>query len=106
MKRLIPLVLLAALIPLMLFGCTAEDAVGAGLSVFLIVCYGILGIIGLLLFVLWIVTIVDCAKRSNDEFPGSGDNMKLVWLLLIILLGYIPSIVYYFMVMKKMPRNK
>jgi len=65
-----------------------------------------LGIIGLLLFVLWIVTIVDCAKRSNDEFPGGGDNMKLVWLLLIILLGYIPSIVYYFMVMKKMPRKK
>jgi uncharacterized membrane protein YqaE (UPF0057 family) len=32
--------------------------------------------------------------------------MKIVWLLLIIILGYIPSIIYYFMVMKKMPRKK
>jgi len=106
MKRLIPLILLIALVATMAFGCTSEEAVGAGIGIFMMVCYGIMGIIGLLLFILWIITIVDCAKRNNDEFPGGGDNMKLVWLLLIILLGYIPSIVYYFMVMKKMPAKK
>ncbi len=106
MRKLLPLILLIALVAVMAFGCTAEDALGAGISVFMIICYGILSIIGLLLFILWIVTIVDCAKRNNDEFPGGGDNMKVVWLLLIILLGYIPSIIYYFMVMKKMPRKK
>lgn len=105
MKKIIPIFFLAALLIITAAGCTAEDALGAGISVFMIICYGILSVIGLLLFILWIITIVDCAKRNNDEFPGGGDSMKIVWLLLIILLGYIPSIVYYFMVMKKMPRK-
>jgi heme/copper-type cytochrome/quinol oxidase subunit 2 len=106
MKKLLPLALIIMSIAAGVPACRAEDAVGAGLSAFLIICYGILVIIGLLLFILWIITIVDCAKRKSGEFPGGGENMKVVWLLLIILLGYIPSIIYYFMVMKKMPRKK
>jgi heme/copper-type cytochrome/quinol oxidase subunit 2 len=106
MKKLLTLVSLIMLVAALVSGCTAEDAAVGGLGAFMIICYGILVIIGLLLFVLWIITIVDCAKRKNDEFPGGGDNIKVVWLLLIILLGYIPSIIYYFMVMKKMPRKK
>ncbi|MCD4670802.1 MAG: PLDc N-terminal domain-containing protein [Actinomycetia bacterium] len=106
MKKLLLLILLVALVAVIVFGCTTEEAFGAGVGIFMIICYGIMGIIGLLLFILWIITIVDCAKRNNDEFPDGGDNMKIVWLLLIILLGYIPSIVYYFMVMRKMPGKK
>ena len=68
MKKLLSLILLVALVAVMVCGCTAEDAVGAGLGIFMVICYGILAIIGLLLFILWIVTIVDCAKRGNDEF--------------------------------------
>jgi len=111
MKKLIPLVLLAALIPLMLFGCTAEDAVGAGISVFMIVCWGVLALVGLFLFILWIITLVDCIKRDNSEFPGSGENTKTIWLVVLIVtfvvnFWWVASIVYYFMVMKKMPRKK
>ena len=32
MKRLLPLVLLTALMPLLVFGCTTEDAIGAGVG--------------------------------------------------------------------------
>ena len=69
MKKLIPLVLLAALIPLILFGCTAEDAVGAGISVFMIVCWGVLALVGLFLFILWIITWWTASKGIIANFP-------------------------------------
>ena len=111
MKRLLPLILLAALIPLLVFGCTAEDAAGAGFSVFMFVCWGVLALIGLFLFILWIITLVDCIKRGNDEFPGAGENTKTIWLVVLIVtfvvnFWWVAAIVYYFMVMKKMPRKK
>lgn len=113
MKKLLPILLMAALLIVMAAGCTAEDAVGAGLSVFLIVCFGVLGLVGLFLFIVWIVAIVDVAKRGNDEFPNATDNTKTIWLVVLIVtfvlgmgLSWIAAIVYYFMVMKKMPRKK
>jgi len=51
------------------------------------------------LFVFWVWTIVDVAKR---DFTNS--NERLIWLLLIILLAPIPSLVYYIVVMR--PNNK
>lgn len=47
------------------------------------------------LFIFWVWTIIDVAKR---EFTNS--NERLIWLLLLILLGFIPSIVYYIIVMQ------
>jgi uncharacterized BrkB/YihY/UPF0761 family membrane protein len=113
MKKLLPILLMAALLIVMAAGCTAEDAVGAGLSVFLVVCFGVLGLVGLFLFIVWIVALVDVAKRGNDEFPNATDNTKTIWLVVLIVtfvvgigLSWIAAIVYYFMVMKKMPRKK
>ncbi len=113
MKKLLLILLMAALLIVVVAGCTAEDAVGAGLSVFLIVCFGVLGLVGLFLFIVWIVAIVDVAKRGNDEFPNATDNTKTIWLVVLIVtfvlgmgLSWIAAIVYYFMVMKKMPRKK
>ena len=113
MKRLLPILLMAALLIVMVAGCTAEDAAGAGISIFLIVCFGVLGLIGLFLFILWIVALVDAAKRDNDEFPNATENTRLIWLVVLIVtfvvgigLSWITAIVYYFMVMKKMPRKK
>ena len=113
MKKLLPILLLAALLVVMAAGCTTEDAVGAGVGVFLFVCFGILGIIGLFLFILWIVDLVDCIKRGNDEFPNAGENTRTIWLVVLIVTfvvgigsSWIAAIVYYFMVMKKMPRKK
>ena len=51
MKKLLPVLLMTVLLAIMAAGCTAEDAVGAGFSVFMFVCWGILAIIGLLLYI-------------------------------------------------------
>ena len=111
MKKLLPILLIAALLVIMVTGCTAEDALGPGMIVFLFVCGGIIGIIFLLLFILWIVALVDVAKRDNDEFPNATENTKTIWLVVLIVtflvnFWWIAAIVYYFMVMKKMPRKK
>ena len=111
MKKFLPILLIAALLVIMVTGCTAEDALGTGMIVFLFVCGGIIGIIFLLLFILWIVALVDVAKRDNDEFPNATENTKTIWLVVLIVtflvnFWWIAAIVYYFMVMKKMPRKK
>ena len=51
--------------------------------------------------VLWIVMIVDVARREEKDFPDKGDNQKTIWLLIIILGGGIGAAVYYFLVYKK-----
>ena len=41
----------------------------------------------LVCFVLWIVAIVDCAKSNNPN--------KVVWIVVIILLPFLGSILYF-----------
>ena len=111
MKKLLPILLLAVLLVIMMTGCTTEEALGTGMIVFLFVCSGIIGIIFLLLFVLWIITLVDVAKRDSDEFPNATENTRIIWLVVLIVtfivnFWWIAAIVYYFVVMKKMPRKK
>jgi hypothetical protein len=110
MKKLILILLMIALLATMITSCTTEDALGTGMMVFLFVCSGIIGIIFLLLFVLWIITLVDVAKRDPDEFPNATENTKMIWLVVLIVtflvnFWWIAAIVYYFVVMKKMPRE-
>lgn len=96
-----------------LISCNAEDAVTAALGtatavpVAMWICFVvIMWLAGVFFFVIWIIMLVDCAKRENEEFPGAGENTKLLWILIIIFAGGIGAIVYYFLVMKKMPRKK
>lgn len=44
-------------------------------------------ILSILWFVLWIVALVDCIKSSNPN--------KVVWVLVIILLPFLGSILYF-----------
>jgi hypothetical protein len=44
-------------------------------------------ILSILWFVLWIVAMVDCVKSSNPN--------KVVWIILIILLPFLGSILYF-----------
>ena len=53
-------------------------------------------LVGILVFVLWIWMIIDCAKRNKFR---SGD--RVVWILLLVLTGLIGMILYYFMVMRE-----
>lgn len=52
--------------------------------------------LSVILFVLWLWMIIDCAKREKFK---SGD--RVVWILLLVLLGPLGMILYYFMVMRK-----
>jgi len=112
MKKITIPVLLAALVPLLMSGCSStEEAFGAGMSVLIFLCGGFIALIFIFLFVLWIITLVDCIKRKDSEFPGGGENTKTIWLVVLLVtfivnFWWVACIVYYFMVMKKMPREK
>ncbi|MBN1915698.1 PLDc N-terminal domain-containing protein [Candidatus Dojkabacteria bacterium] len=77
---------------------------GLGMASFWVVwmciyCVGIiLGIAGM---VLWLVMLIDLAKREDQNFPDKGENQKTLWLLIVILGGAIGALVYYFLVYKK-----
>lgn len=45
--------------------------------------------------VLWIIALIDVTKRDFKH-----DNDKTTWLLIVLLLGGIGAVVYYFTVMR------
>ncbi|MFZ3106330.1 MAG: hypothetical protein WA105_03000 [Candidatus Hydromicrobium sp.] len=124
MKKLLSLALLLSFAAVALLGvsCTNKETVenifgGMAVTGFVgiwICIAAIGGLIALFLFVVWIIALVDCAKRKPDEFPAGtgGENAKTIWLVILIAtffvtqLNGVAAIVYYFMVMKKMPRKK
>ncbi len=52
-------------------------------------------------FVFWIWMLVDCAKRKFRK-----ENEKVVWILIIVLVGLIGSIIYYFVVKRKAKKRR
>lgn len=57
-----------------------------------IILFLIIIIVGILGFVAWIWMIVDCSKRKKFK---QGD--RVMWILLLVLTGFIGMILYYFM---------
>ncbi len=53
------------------------------------------GILGLILFILDIIAIIDCVKSSLDT------GKKVLWIVLIIILPLIGLILYYLVGKKK-----
>lgn len=110
-------VVLAVSLMCLTAACTSEDAstaaigtaAAAGISglVGIYICFfAVAWAAGIFLFVVWIISLVDCAKRENLEFPSPSESTKVMWILIIVLAGGIGAIIYYFLVMKKMPRKK
>ncbi len=81
-------------------------AAAAGLGVVWLICMFFFFVIGIALLVFWILMLVDVIKRDESQFPGSTGNSKTIWLLIVILLGYIGAIVYYFVIKRKAPLPK
>ncbi|MBU2563701.1 MAG: DUF2516 family protein [Actinobacteria bacterium] len=124
MKKILSLTLLLSFAAMVLLGvsCTNKEAaenIFGGMAVTgfvgIWICIAVVGgLIALFLFVVWIIALVDCARRKPDEFPAGtgGENAKTIWLVILIAtffvtqLNGVAAIVYYFMVMKKMPRKK
>lgn len=101
MQKIIPSLLLAGLVGLV--GNTAQaqydnygttpDVVGAGLGIGLIIVWIVFMIVGLALSVFWIWMLVDAIKRPFDQ--------KTMWIILLIILGWIGAIAYYFVIKRK-----
>jgi hypothetical protein len=53
-------------------------------------------VLGILVFIFWIAMLVDCLKR---KFKNDSD--RIVWTLVIIFIGIIGALIYYFVVKRK-----
>lgn len=64
-----------------------------GLGAFLL--FFPLFLIGALFFIFWIIMLVDVASRKfkNDD--------KIVWILVVILVGIMGALIYYFVIYRK-----
>jgi len=67
--------------------------------IFIFLFYFLMFGIGVTIFVFWIIALVDVAKRKDDEFPSGGENIRVVWILLLIFI-WVSSVPYYFLVIK------
>lgn len=72
---------------------TADAGVSTGFAAFGIGMMLVFGIIGLLTTIFTIWMIIDAAKRDFDQ--------KVMWILLMVFLGFLPAVIYYFMVKRK-----
>ena len=53
-------------------------------------------LMAILFFVFWIIMLIDAATR---KFKGESD--KVVWVLVIVLVGIVGALIYYFVVYMK-----
>jgi hypothetical protein len=87
------------------FLIAAAAVIMISLSMFFIAavfCFMIIGfLIGLGLFVLWIITLIDCARRDIKDFAYGGKDAKVLWILLLIFFRQIVPILYYLLIMCK-----
>ncbi|MDD5659178.1 MAG: DUF2516 family protein [Actinomycetota bacterium] len=98
----------------MLIADTTDRAVTAaamGLGWFMVCFWIVFALVALALFVFWIIAIVDCAQRKNEEFPNATESSKTTWLVILLVswvvgLSGVAGLVYYFMVIRKAPRGK
>ncbi len=72
----------------------ATSTAGAGVAIVFLVIWLLAMAVGLFLFVFWIIMIIDVFKRTNWK----QESDKTLWIILVIILGYLGAIIYYFAV--------
>jgi hypothetical protein len=50
-------------------------------------------------FTIWM--FIDSLMRADEDYVKIGSGTKVMWALLIFFLGFIPAIIYFFVVRKK-----
>ena len=80
----------------------ATSAAAGGLFAGFFVIWAIMVLAGIALFIFWIFMLVDVFKRTNWK----QESDKTLWILLVILLGYLGAIVYYFAVKRQLDAKK
>jgi len=86
------------------FAQTYDDEVGGGIAILVFVCWGVAVLLSIALTVVWVWMLIDAIARQEWEYPP-GAGTKILWIVLMILLGWIPAAAYYFMVYKKLKRG-
>ena len=70
---------------------------GAGIGA---MCFmGVFALIGLAVFAFWLWMLIDAIKHTPSE-----NNLKLIWILVIILAGIIGALIYFFVQRPKNPK--
>lgn len=69
---------------------------GVWAVVFVILLFLVFFVLVLLAFIFWVIMLVDTIQRKFKN-----DNDKIVWILVIILVGIIGAIIYYFIVKRE-----
>jgi hypothetical protein len=85
----------------------AATAAGGALLGGLLIFWLVFAVIGLALFIFWIFMLIDCIKRTNWK-QESDKNLWLILLIvgLVIGVGPIAAIVYYFAVKRQLDAKK
>jgi hypothetical protein len=81
---------------------SAEDAAGGMAAIFSLCCSGIATILSIALLVLWVWMLIDAIQRQESEYPGQN---KTLWIIMLVVFGYLAAIIYYFAVYKKRKRG-
>jgi hypothetical protein len=64
----------------------------------------VVALVGLLTFVVWVVALVDALRIPDRDWDRAGQS-KLLWVLLIALLGVIGAILYLAMARPQLRRH-
>ena len=80
----------------------ATSAAAGGLFAGFFVIWAIMVLAGIALFIFWIFMLIDVFKRTNWK----QESDKTLWILLVILLGYLGAIIYYFAVKRPLDAGK
>jgi hypothetical protein len=79
---------------------SANAAAGGIMAAFL--GFGIFfWIIALVFGVFTIWMFIDSLIRADEDYVKIGSGTKVLWALLIFFLGFIPAVIYFFVVRKK-----
>ena len=55
--------------------------------------FGLFGLIALAGFAFWLWALIDAVQRPDAEWEQAGQN-KLIWILVLIFVGFIGSFLY------------
>lgn len=78
---------------------------GIGIMIFFVIIailYIVFFAFAILMFIFWVMMLVDVAQRANWE----NENDKTVWILVVVLAGGIGAVIYYFMIKRKLGPNR
>ncbi|MFC1656689.1 PLDc N-terminal domain-containing protein [Patescibacteria group bacterium] len=80
----------------------AAAGVATTFTIGFLIIWGLIMILSIFLFIFWIMMIIDVAKRENWK----DDSEKTLWLLIVILVGYLGAIIYYFALKRDRDKKK